>query len=61
MFRSKQGNTKIVATLGPSTSSVEMLVQLIQSGVSVTRLNFSHGSYEDHRTTLRNLQEAAKK
>ncbi|MGB5120871.1 MAG: pyruvate kinase, partial [Vibrio fluvialis] len=40
--------TKIVATLGPASQSREKLTQLIQSGVNVVRLNFSHGSAEEH-------------
>ena len=44
--------TKIVATLGPASSSVEMLTNLIQEGVDVFRLNFSHGSIEEHKKTI---------
>jgi len=40
--------TKIVATLGPSSSSDEMLARMITAGVNVVRLNFSHGNPEDH-------------
>ena len=40
--------TKIVATLGPSTNSHEMLEKLIAAGVNVVRLNFSHGTAQDH-------------
>ena len=40
--------TKIVATLGPSSSSEEMLARLITAGVNVVRLNFSHGTAEEH-------------
>lgn len=40
--------TKIVATIGPASSSREMLEQMVRAGMSVARLNFSHGSYEDH-------------
>jgi len=40
--------TKIVATLGPSSSSDEMLARMITAGVNVVRLNFSHGNAEDH-------------
>ena len=40
--------TKIVATLGPSSSSEEMLARMIAAGVNVVRLNFSHGSAEEH-------------
>ncbi len=58
---STHGNTKIVCTLGPSSNSVDMLMQLIRSGVDVVRLNFSHGSHEEHLGTLRNVQEAVKR
>ena len=40
--------TKIVATIGPASSSPERLKQMVQAGMNVARLNFSHGSYEDH-------------
>ncbi|WP_144867420.1 pyruvate kinase [Hyella patelloides] len=40
--------TKIVATIGPASSSRETLVQMVQQGMNVARLNFSHGSYEAH-------------
>lgn len=49
--------TKIVATLGPASSSPEMIRQLIQAGMDVARLNFSHGSYEDHARTLAALRQ----
>ncbi|MCA9837682.1 MAG: pyruvate kinase [Trueperaceae bacterium] len=44
--------TKIVATLGPATSNAEMIVKLIESGVNVFRLNFSHGSREMHKNNI---------
>ena len=40
--------TKIVATLGPASSSPEVLERMIRAGVDVVRLNFSHGSAQDH-------------
>ncbi len=55
-----RGKAKIVCTLGPSTGSVDTLVQLIRSGTDVVRLNFSHGTHDDHLRTLRNVQEAMK-
>ena len=55
------GKTKTVCTLGPSTSSVEMLVQMIHAGMDVVRLNFSHGTYEDHLMMLQNVQEAVRR
>jgi pyruvate kinase len=47
--------TKIVATIGPASASFEMLRQIIEHGVDVCRLNFSHGSYEDHRQVIENI------
>ena len=52
--------TKIVATLGPATSSEEMIGKLVQAGVNVTRLNFSHGAHEDHINNARTVRAAAK-
>jgi pyruvate kinase len=40
--------TKIVATIGPATSSPEVLKQMVLAGMNVARLNFSHGNYQDH-------------
>ncbi len=52
--------TKIVITVGPATSSLEMIKKLIQKGVNVFRLNFSHGDYETHETTIQTIREASK-
>jgi len=60
MKESTRGKAKIVCTLGPSSSSREMLVQLLNSGIDVVRLNFSHGTHADHFDTLHNVQTAAK-
>lgn len=49
--------TKIVATIGPATSSKEQLKQLILRGVNVCRLNFSHGAHEDHRKVVEFVRE----
>lgn len=48
--------TKIVATIGPSSNSDEMLKKLITSGANVTRLNFSHGSYDEHKKTFNKIR-----
>ncbi|MBC1603939.1 pyruvate kinase [Paenilisteria rocourtiae] len=52
--------TKIVCTIGPASETVETLVQLIESGMNVCRLNFSHGDYEEHGARIQNIREAVK-
>lgn len=44
--------TKIVATIGPASRSPEIIKKMVEAGVTVARLNFSHGSYEDHAKTI---------
>jgi pyruvate kinase len=51
--------TKIVATIGPASRSPEILKQLVQAGMSVARLNFSHGSYSDHAQTVAMLRQVS--
>jgi pyruvate kinase len=53
--------TKIVSTLGPATDKDDVLEQIIKSGVNVVRMNFSHGSAEDHIERARQVRETAKK
>ncbi|MEG3438145.1 pyruvate kinase [Pannus brasiliensis CCIBt3594] len=53
--------TKIVATIGPASSSPEVLEQMIAAGMNVARLNFSHGSYEDHARMVSLLRQVSKK
>src|SRR5258708_31315184 len=51
--------TKIVATLGPATDSLEVLTEVISAGVDVVRLNASHGTVADRRRRLSLVREAA--
>jgi pyruvate kinase len=53
--------TKIVATLGPATSSPERIEAMVRAGMDVARLNFSHGDPDDHRERTRLIREAAAK
>lgn len=53
--------TKIVATLGPSSGDVKTITGMIQEGLTVARINMSHGDHGVHATSIRNAREAAKK
>lgn len=49
--------TKIVATIGPSSSTKEVLREMILSGLNICRLNFSHGTYDDHLSAVKIIRE----
>lgn len=49
-------NAKIIATIGPASATAEKLSALIKAGMNVARLNFSHGSYDDHRAVIKRLR-----
>ncbi|MEI5905485.1 pyruvate kinase [Bacillus spongiae] len=51
--------TKIVCTIGPASESVEMLTKLVNAGLNVTRLNFSHGDFEEHGARIKNIREVS--
>jgi pyruvate kinase len=53
--------TKIVCTIGPKTESEEMLTNLLDAGMNVMRLNFSHGDYEEHGRRIENLRSVVAK
>jgi pyruvate kinase len=53
--------TKIVATLGPGSSSSEVIIEMIQAGVDVFRLNFSHGSHEEQKHRVELIRECSEK
>ena len=48
--------TKIVCTIGPKTESKEMLAKVLNAGMNVMRLNFSHGDFEEHGNRIKNLR-----
>ena len=52
---------KIVATIGPATSSPQRMEELIRAGVDVVRLNFSHGSHEDHAQLVQIVRDTAQR
>ena len=56
----KTNRTKIVATIGPASSSPDVLRQLIDAGVDVFRLNFSHGTHEAHSAVLTHIREISR-
>ncbi len=52
--------TKVVCTIGPKSESKEMLTKLVESGMNVMRLNFSHGDFEEHGGRIKNIREVMK-
>lgn len=53
--------TKIISTLGPASSDLEMLMKMIDAGVDLVRLNFSHGVAQDHADRILQVREASKR
>src|SRR3954454_6730354 len=51
--------TKIVATIGPASRDPEVLVRMVAAGMDVARLNFSHGSADEHAETAQRVRDAA--
>ncbi len=60
MNRIDHQKTKIIATVGPATSSFEMLTHLVAEGVDVFRLNFSHGTHDEHREVIERIVQINK-
>ena len=60
VFKSVKRRVKIVTTLGPATSSLEKIKELMFAGMNVARINMSHGSYQDHQHTIENIRQASK-
>jgi pyruvate kinase len=54
-------HTKIVATIGPASKDLETLVAMVEAGMDVARLNFSHGTRDDHAQAAQNVRVAAKR
>ncbi|MHC5161968.1 MAG: pyruvate kinase, partial [Planctomycetota bacterium] len=53
--------TTIVSTLGPASNSLDTISRLLATGVSTFRLNFSHGSFEEHLSVLQHINTARAK
>lgn len=53
--------TKIVATIGPSSTDLDTMVKMVRAGMSVARLNFSHGDFPTHARVVENLREASRR
>lgn len=58
---SEFSRTKIICTIGPASEDVDTMVRLIEAGMDVARLNFSHGTREQHRVVIENLKEASRR
>ena len=49
--------TKIIATIGPASNNYDMMLKLVQEGVDIFRLNFSHGTHEDHAKVIKIIRQ----
>lgn len=56
-MRHERSQTKVIATLGPATSNKEVLRKMFEEGIDVCRLNFSHGSHDDHLKNIKLVRE----
>src|SRR4030043_778543 len=61
MLEGKRRRTKIVCTIGPSSESPQTLETLIQAGMNVARLNFSHGTHEEHFEKIKTIRQIAER
>ena len=61
MHSASRRRVKIVCTLGPASQSPKILQGLIESGMDVARLNFSHGDHAFHKETISTIRETSKK
>lgn len=52
--------TKIICTIGPASENKETLIKLVKEGMNIARLNFSHGSYEEHGARIKLIREVSK-
>ncbi|MBS1983357.1 MAG: pyruvate kinase [Bdellovibrionales bacterium] len=59
-MRNPSRRAKIVCTLGPAVAGLDSIVQLIEAGMDVARLNFSHGSFESHAQAIKWIREASR-
>ncbi len=58
-MRSFNRRAKIIATIGPSSSTIEMIESLIKGGMNVARLNMSHGTHKEHAKLIKNIRDAS--
>ena len=58
-MQNRYGKTKIVCTLGPASSTVDVIEKMVRAGMDVARLNFSHGTHEEHYAMMKAVREAA--
>ncbi len=53
--------SRIIATIGPASDNAETLAEMIESGMNIARLNYSHGDFDGKEQTIQNIREAEKK
>lgn len=61
MIDTKQKKTKIVATIGPASRDKRVLEEMVHAGLNVVRMNFSHGTHDDHKDTVKTVRSVCRK
>jgi len=61
MIEFPEHKTKIVCTIGPASSTEEVLERLLKTGMNVARLNFAHGTLESHREVIKRIRKVSSK
>ena len=57
-IKAKQMRSRIIATIGPASDNVETLSEMMQAGMNIARLNYSHGDFEGKEQTIQNIRDA---
>ena len=56
--RGERMRSRIIATIGPASDHVDTLAEMMQAGMNIARLNYSHGDFEGKEQTIRNIRQA---
>ena len=58
LFRGEHMRSRIIATIGPASDHIETLAEMMNAGMNIARLNYSHGDFKGKERTIQNIREA---